>query len=139
MEKKDPARNLNRANPFKSSTEKVNQVGDDQEQLEKGFKPDYEGWAPIMARMIMRKQALWDMPNMIPGMTDPSQGYGAPWMAAGESPQEKSIPPKNWDGTVNIKGKNLKKYVRKQDSKKSVIEEYIEPGSPNYNYGEVME
>lgn len=106
MEKTTPnsPRNMNTANPFADDGNEFNSIkqqGDDQKQLNTEYKEDYEGWKPIKARRLMRKQALWDMPNAIPGMRDPEQGVGSPFSGAGESPnpdryQQKT---KTWPST----------------------------------------
>jgi hypothetical protein len=83
--------------------------------MQQGFKPDFEGFAPMMARRQMRKKALFDMPNVIPGMRDPQNGPQSPWGAAGESPDPNNIVEKRWDDVWD-KTKRQKNFVRKDNA-----------------------
>ena len=109
-----PGRNMNKTNPFLGHGESMKQTGDDQEQLSKSYEPQFDGWAPMRARRNFRKTALFDTTNTIPGMADPSQGNGSPFMGAGEAPNPDRNQPvvKNWDEVSNYLSDRLKRYLR---------------------------
>jgi len=97
--------NTNRSNPFKGGIDPIKQQGDDQEQLDNTFT-DKGGYLPIMAGIRERRQirkALFDTQLMIPGMSDPGQGYGSPFMGAGEVNPRDPMPAKqrDWDFETN--------------------------------------
>jgi len=124
-EHKKPDHNQNRSNPFTGELNSIMTDGDDQEQMQQGFKPDHEGFAPMMAKRKLRKKALWDMPSgggAVPGMGDPSQGLQAPFGGAGEIPDPNKEVNKNWDDTWDHT-RSQKKYKRKNNDSLEVVDQ----------------
>ena len=121
-------RNLNKTNPFTPELGITQQTGDDQKQQQETFN-DQGGWLPILARRQVRK-ALFDTELMIPGMKDPGQGYGAPWMGAGEvNPRDpEEMKKRDWSFETD-KTRTQRLYIRNNKRKvqePSVTDEYNE-------------
>jgi hypothetical protein len=134
---KGTGRPVSSPNPFRAVGESETEQGDDQDQMGQSVTPGYEGAKNIMARMVMRKQALWDMPNRIPGMADPQQGVGAPWTGAGEMPMNRDQPDRvKWEESLPQRSKSNKKMTREQDDDKVSVRENDPLDPTTYNYSE---
>jgi hypothetical protein len=136
---------MNEANPFTDEFNEIKQQGDDQKEQEQEGVNDYDGWRSIMARRIMRKQALWDMPANQgggAGGTGPIGVMAPNPVMSGTDPNDPGkfqlAPPKRWQQTTTDKGYNQKKYTRENNSELGT-EENSTPNETVYNYGEEYE
>jgi hypothetical protein len=121
----DPQKkNQNKTNPFKQGGEPTLQTGDDQPGLGFGFN-DQGGYLPVMASRLYRlKVALWDSSLTVPGMKDPSEGWGAPYMGAGEAIRKEENVRPNW-APMTDKDKSYK-LKHRVDTNEDQIEEILD-------------